>query len=171
MRKKMVAIAFAMMLLAMSTSAVMAKPDTKSIVAGGATFDDPNFPQSISVSMYANERTQSGNLTHRGIIDQTLFSYGFTAEITCVVSGPGGTGNDVVLVAGTVTSGTDRDGNDATGKIIRRLVRDGSLDRVAGGFPADLSDLGNCFENDFAANPPAGFPIKNGNLVFIEAPR
>ena len=171
MRKVLIGVGLTVILLAMSAAAVMAKPPPARTVNGGGTIDDPGGPgrpsQSLSVSMHANERTQSGNLTLRAVVDETRFQYGFRAEITCVVF----VTDDVVLVAGTVTTGTDPNGEDATGKIIRRFVRDDSPDRAAGGFP-DVADIPpDCFASVFAAINPAGLPLKTGNYRFNEVPR
>ena len=64
------------MLLAMSAAAVMAKPSAARTVAGGATFDR-TATTTISASLSANERTQSGNSTLHAVVDETQFQYGF----------------------------------------------------------------------------------------------
>ena len=166
MRKVLIGGGVLIMLLAMSATAVMAaKPAPTEVVSGGATLvDDFNFPnRSINVSMFANEATQSGHLTLQAIEDGANLHFGFVADLTCVniVLDDVDLGTNVAAVVGTITSGTGPDFADATGRIIRRAVVDGSPDRSTGGFVVGAVDA-DCFLQEFKNRGAPGFPHQGG---------
>ena len=112
-------------------------------VTGGGTFISSGFPRRFGVSARDSWNTDSGEFQMGGVtsLGQT---FAFHADVTCVnVVG------SVAYLGGTARSGSGSDGADATGKILRARLDEGSPDRATVSLRPVGTDIpSNCFASE-----------------------